>query len=335
MFMWRAAIIAFVALLIFFLPLPKKYYTHLTQHTDYSKIDWVENRLNEVQELGDKELFVGSSICMNGINDSILNQGNPDGKYINLGFTHTCFAITDALIDDIIQRRRQKPKMVYLCIKGDAIPTKIHNMYPLYASPNHIAESVTFGNTYALASALKKVSWNIHYLSSSFKYKNKSLQKNFNSRFGYNALPFHDVAEVEQIYQRNVTQAEKSMKATEAIIRGHPMPWRHHLSRFYFDVFDNLYFQKNIFAQTAKRLEEANIPYRFIQYPNLITARMGKPQIMSQYFQSILPQIDFGKHPIIIPEDSAFANASYYNDMNHLNPRGAEMFTRYIAEKIQ
>jgi hypothetical protein len=332
--MWRACIIAIVFALIFFIPLPRKYYTALTQHTDYSKIDWVENRLNEIQDLSSKELFVGSSICMNGINDSILNQGNPEGKFINLGFTHTCFAITDALVDDIINRRKQKPAMVYLCIKGDAIPTRIHNMYPLFASPDHIIQSIPQGNTYWLATILKKASWNIHSVTSSFKYKNPSYPKNFDSRFGYHPSRYSDAAEVEKIYRRNVASSEKTMLATDALINGQVMPWRHHITRFYFNFFENIQFQKNIFAITAKRLEEAQIPYCFIQYPNLITARMGRPDIMSRYFQIINPQIDFVKHRIIVPDDTVFANARYYNDMNHLNPTGAALLTRFIQQKM-
>ena len=332
--LWRASVIVLAIVLIFFIPLPKKYYTSLTQHTDYSKIDWVENRLDEISDLSSKELFVGSSICMNGINDSLLNQGNPDGKYINLGFTHTCFAITDALIDDILHRRQQKPAMVYLCIKGDALPTRIHNMYPLFATPSHIIASLAQGNTYWLAAILKKTSWNIHYLSSSFKYKNQTSQKNFESPYGYHPSRYADVAEVEKLYQRHVATSEKTLLVTDALMNGQPTPWRHYLTRFYFNLFENIQFQKNIFALTAKRLEEANIPYRFIQYPNLVSARMGRPDIMSRYFQMINPQIDFVEHPIILPDDTAFANARYYNDMNHLNPAGAAMLTRYIEGKI-
>ncbi|MFM7727691.1 MAG: hypothetical protein ACKO7B_13375, partial [Flavobacteriales bacterium] len=85
----------------------------------------------------------------------------------------------------------------------------------------------------------------------------------------------------------------------------------------------------------AKRLNEKNIPFDIIVYPNLVSARMEKQDIMANYIRRTFPSIDYNQHRIITANDTAFANARYYNDMNHMNPDGAELLSRYIYSKLR
>ena len=103
----------------------------------------------------------------------------------------------------------------------------------------------------------------------------------------------------------------------------------------YTDLIENVSYQRQMFERAAKRLDQHNIPYDIIVYPNLVSARMEKKDIMANYIRRTFPSIDYSKHRIITPSDTAFANARYYNDMNHMNPEGAELLTRYIYNQLK
>jgi hypothetical protein len=89
-----------------------------------------------------------------------------------------------------------------------------------------------------------------------------------------------------------------------------------------------------MFARSARRLDELNIPYDIIVYPNLVSARMEKKGIMANYIKRTFTTIDYSKHDVITFSDTAFANAKYYVDMNHLNPDGAELLTKTIYNEF-
>jgi hypothetical protein len=61
---------------------------------------------------------------------------------------------------------------------------------------------------------------------------------------------------------------------------------------------------------------------------------MEKKGIMANYIKRTFTTIDYSKHDVITFSDTAFANAKYYVDMNHLNPDGAELLTKTIYNEF-
>ena len=133
----RAAVLGALCTLVFYVPLSREYYFSILKYSDYSKISWIENKLNETQNLDSTVVFVGSSICLNGVNDSLLNALDTSStQYLNLGMTHTCFAIIDALLEDMLERRelmtifcqqvrmdfKMMEKYIYFPDRKDAVP---------------------------------------------------------------------------------------------------------------------------------------------------------------------------------------------------------------------
>ncbi|MFM7233451.1 MAG: hypothetical protein ACKOZM_02595, partial [Flavobacteriales bacterium] len=332
----RLLLLAVVCLCVFFIPLKRTYYTGLMKYSDYSKIDWIENKLDHTQSLDSTIVFVGSSICLNGINDSLINAlDTTSTQYLNLGMTHTCFAIIDALLEDMLERRQLRPKKVLLCFKGNAMARNIHNMYPAYASPSLILSSVAQNNTYFFSSILKRVSWNVHYLTRGFKMNEEERSKEFNSTYGFKPLEYLETEKVEKSYRSQRAGSEANFNAIQSENEGNARSLKTDLILAYTDMNENVSYQRHMFERAANRLDAHDIPYDIIVYPNLVSARMEKQDIMANYIRRTFPSIDYNQHRIITANDTAFANARYYNDMNHMNPDGAELLSRYIYSKLR
>jgi hypothetical protein len=332
----RMLLLAIICLCIFFIPISRSYYTGLMEYSDYSKINWIETKLDHTQSLDSTVVFVGSSICLNGINDSLLNAlDTTNTEYLNLGMTHTCFAIIDALLEDMLERRQLHPKKVILCFKGNAMARNIHNMYPAYASPSLILSSAAQHNTFYFPSILKRISWNVHYLTRSFKLNEADYSKGFNSTYGFKPLEYIDTEKVEKSYRNQRAGSEANFNAIQSENEGNARSTKTQLILAYTDMNENVSYQRHMFERAANRLDKHGIPYDIIVYPNLVSARMEKQDIMANYVRRTFPSIDYSNHRIITANDTAFANARYYNDMNHMNPDGAEMLTRYIYQQLK
>jgi len=321
--------------IVFALPLSRSYYFEIPRNSDYSKLSWVNDTLSKVNRLDDSYVFIGSSICMNGVNDSLLNaMDTTTSQYINLGVTHTCYAICDALIRYMVHDKQLHPKKVFLCFKGDAMARNIHNMYPLAATRSDILRSGLDGNTLILPTYLKRVAWNTHALSSVFKFDDSDPKLAFHSDYGFKPQIPIPTEQVEKSYTRLRGGSEMNFKAIEAEANGTAMGMKTKLLLLKSDILENIRFQRYEFEKSARMLEEAGIPFDIILYPNLVSARMGKPHLMADYIERTFTSIDFNKHHVIAVDDTCFTNAAYYVDMNHLNPSGAEKLTEFLYRTI-
>ncbi len=331
----RLAVLGVLCTLVFYSPLPRDYYFSILQYSDYSKISWIEKKLNDTQSLDSTVVFLGSSICLNGINDSLLNAMDTSStQYLNLGMTHTCFAIIDALLEDMLERRNLRPKKVMLCFKGDAMARYIHTMYPVQATPGHIQSSALALNTQYIPSFLKRVSWNVHSLTRYTKYEPVETENEFISSHGFKPQPYNSLEKVEKSYKNLRAGSESNFKAIQGENEGNMLPLKSQVLLAYTDITQNVLFQRAMFAKSAQRLDELNIPYDIIVYPNLVSARMNQKEIMANYVRRTFTSIDFSKHRVIAMNDSSFANARYYVDMNHLNPDGAALLTQYVYNQL-
>ena len=334
-FLFHALVLAGMVTIVFFLPLSASYYFEIPRKTQYSKVSWVHDQLTSNDSWNNTVAFVGSSICLNGINDSLLNSWDTSGtSYKNLGITHSCFAMTDVLLEQMILEQKIKPKKVMLCFKGDAMNRNLHNLFPLAASPAQIIHSGLNGNTQVLSSILHHTAWNIHSATRIFKLADEKDELEFKSEFGFRPQKTINRKEVEKSYQRLRGGSEVNFNAIEAETKGQQLGIKSRIFLFQADIFQNIRFQRISFERSARLLESAGIPFDIIVYPNLVSARMGKPQIMADYIKRTFTSIDFTQHRVIAVDDTCFANSSYYVDMNHLNPAGAEQLTRFIYNTI-
>jgi hypothetical protein len=331
----RLILLLALCMLVFLIPLPRSYYFSLLKYSDYSKMHWVENKLNSVESLDSTIVFVGSSICLNGINDSLLNElDTSTTQYLNCGITHTCYAVIDAILEEMIEQNKLRPKKVILCFKGDAMARNIHNMYPAQARTSHILKSAAEFNTLFFPCFLKRVSWNVNSLTHTTKYTVNVPEKEFTSKNGFKPLNTISTDKVEKAYINLRAGSESNFNAIQNQNEGKELPLKSKVSLAITDVMQNIIYQRAMFENGAKRLDDLGIPYDILVYPNLVSARMAKQGIMANYVKRTFKGIDFDKHRVITVTDTSFANAKYYNDMNHLNPKGADLLTNFVYREL-
>jgi hypothetical protein len=321
---------------IFLLPIKSKYYNQLMAASDYAKISWNQNKLDATSDMSNDVLFMGSSICLNGVNDSLINiWDTTETEFVNLAVSHTCFALSQAILQEILETRKLKPKHVYLCFKGDAMASAIHNMYPITASPSQIAESIRFGNSLYLPCLLKRVAWNVNALTRFFKYNTADYSKRIFSNYGFAPKGKRSSAAVEKNYLNNRVASEANFNAIDRANKGAEMPWKSKVTILKGDVLENIYFQRQMLTSSAALLDQYEIPYDLIIYPNLISARMGRTDIMENYVRRTFTDIDFNQHEIITINDTAFTNSENFIDINHLNTDGAERLSAILLNHYQ
>jgi hypothetical protein len=333
---WRTLFMLVVVMGVFSFRWSDAYYYHIPEGTTYSKIPWI-NRQMEASRVNDQTvLFVGSSICKGGVNDSLLNAWDSTStQFLNFGVSHSCNAITEELLEELIVRRHQKPKHVYLCLKSDARPTSIHNMYPVIAEPQAILNTFTEANIKAPLCVFKKASWNLNYLSRSYKFDNSYAPFIHTSEYGYELYKDADSSEVEKLYRDN-KKAVQSMIEFMRTTKGRHAPGGilRKLSNMKMDYLDNMIFQDEKFEACAALLEREGIPFDVILYPNLIVQREGQEQVLAAYYKQLYSAIDFTKHEVIIAIHPELARSIYWQDMNHLNKRGAALYSDALFKSI-
>ena len=129
---WLLSIISIIALFSF-LPISKEYVYHKFEETEYNKINWFLQKA-ESGHFKDKQykgVFLGSSQCYYGINDSILG---PD--YLNLGM-NTPSRDLDLFMYSKFKEAGGKADSLYIAFDGQRIVSYgIHPLMPYLVSPN-------------------------------------------------------------------------------------------------------------------------------------------------------------------------------------------------------
>jgi len=208
-------------------------------------------------------------------------------------------------------------------------------MYPAQASTSHILQSATAFNTQFFPSFLKRVSWNVHSITHLTKYEQTDPEKEFISSYGFKPQNTLAVEKVEKSYKNLRTGSEANFNAIQNQNEGNDLPLKSKVSVALTDVTQNILYQRSIFERSAQRLDDLNIPYDILVYPNLVSARMEKQGIMANYVKRTFTGIDFDNHRVIAVTDTAFSNARYYVDMNHLNPKGADLLTNFVYNELK
>ncbi|MES2679173.1 MAG: hypothetical protein V4635_04775, partial [Bacteroidota bacterium] len=98
----------------FFIDHGQGYYLGLTEGSHYNKIPWVYNKINSGSIDSNSVIFIGPSMCVDGINDSLLTAKGKYG-YNNFGVNHPCNGLSYIILKKILASH--KPGRVFLGLK--------------------------------------------------------------------------------------------------------------------------------------------------------------------------------------------------------------------------
>lgn len=331
----RFILLASFLILVFALPLSRNYFFSSMEKTIHSKLSWVWRKLNNTHDLDNTIVFVGSSVCFYGIEDSLLTATDTTGiDYLNLGVVHHCNDITDVVLQEMIVARGLKPKRVILCLKSDAFARDVHHMFPLAATQREITHTLVLGNSQFIPTFLKRAAWNSNYLTGHFKMDTGEDSLYFSGNYGFEPQPAVDSLTMEKKYQAQRDGMESVFRYLQSESLQSGAGLKVGLLAAKRNIIDNEKFQSRMFEKSAALLQENNIPFDILIYPNFAASRAGMEDAMAGYARKHLSQIDFDQHEIIVISDKRLSEANSWVDMNHLSPTGAAIFSERVREYL-
>ncbi len=125
--------LSLLIVLISFIRIPNEYIYHKFENTQYNKINWFLQKIEngDFKEKKYKGVFLGSSKCYYGINDSIL--GN---DYLNLGINSESRDMDLYMIQTFLESGG-KTENIFLISDGvKLVSYGIHDLLPYLVSPN-------------------------------------------------------------------------------------------------------------------------------------------------------------------------------------------------------
>jgi len=311
-----------------------EYYAELPNGTNYTKYTWIMENLKTERDWTKTEVFMGSSICLNSINDSLLNDlDSTETRYLNLGVPHTCNAIMYELLEEMIEEKGIRPAKVYLCLKSDATPLKIHNLYPMLADAGDMYSSMGDGNVFAIQSLAKRMGWNTHYFTRSVKRRIFFDQFMVKSDFGHRHLTPIDSLSTEREYKKFYAMTKANFEAIDRNNQGVPPNLKLKLLLAKLNWLENAKYQKQAFRNCMTLLNQHQIPFEIIMYPNFILQRINGNATMLAHYDREFPEIQATGHEIITFDGEYLKSANNWIDMNHLNYTGSELLTRRLFEQ--
>jgi len=284
--------------------------------------------MEQQQDWSNTVVFLGSSLCLNDINDSLLNVWDTTEKrYVNLGFPHTCNAIVCEVLEELIVEKKKRPAKVYLALKADTEPDGIHSLYPLIADAGDINESFADQNVLALESILKRMAWNTNYFTQAIKKNNFEADRVMVSEYGIRNPPEADSSEVERIFTKHKRWMTAVFEEMERKNKGQVEPIKSQLMAWKNNWLGNRKFQDDCLRRSIALLEENKIPYDLILYPNLVLQRRGGAEHVKEYYYRKFCQ-GRTSNPVIIDFGGEYLKEpGYWVDVNHLSSKGADQLT--------
>jgi hypothetical protein len=181
---------------------------------------------------------------------------------------------------------------------------------------------------------LKRISWNLNYLTGITKFDTGQDSLQFRGEFGFQSQKMIDSTMMEKKYAAQHLGMESVLNYLETSTTAEQADIKSKLISAKRNYLDNEYFQNRILEQSAQLLDEHHIDYAILLYPNFAASRAGKEEAMVAYAKSHLNGIDYNKHPVLVVKDPRLSDATSWVDMNHLSETGAQLFSMRVREML-
>ncbi|HOZ86746.1 MAG TPA: hypothetical protein PL029_03260 [Bacteroidia bacterium] len=329
----RLFIFALLAFGCFFIDHGREYYLGLTEGSSYNKIPWIYRKINTSDIDSNSVLFFGPSLCLNGINDSLLTSRGKH-KYFNMGINHSCYGLTYAILKDIVEKK--KPRKVFLSLRY-GFSMQIHNMYPIVVNAGEILASAKYTNVEMFNCIYTKTAWNIHYYTRFFKLPVDEAPPR-QLAWGQDPEPAVDEEKVQGLYNRDYKSFESifayQKDDTEASTGFSIKSLKRNLYEKKLYYLDNVLYQQKMLMACKDLLAEKQIAYDFVLFPTLHQQIAGNTKVTVDYYEKKYPDI-FNGHAIIFEESEQLKSFKIWTDALHLNKYGADIFTDLLLKDIE
>lgn len=293
------------AIVLFFIPVEKKFSYHFVKGECNNKASWIYNRIFENEKNIDI-VFSGASqtgcaIMDNYLDERFSNLFNKQINVVNVSYCRRGRDIQYVMLKDLFEQK--KPKLLIIEVAEDE-PKKSHPVFPYFAETKDLFGSAVFLNQRYFPGIFKGLTVRFEYI----KYKLfKNTFKNFNySDFSY--IPTKQLVSKDIILKNKQAWEERLSKQKPALVRK-----------------IELNYSKRYLRKIAELAKNKNCKLLFLYLPES-GSKLQTP-LLKEYYTEIAPLI-------IIPS-SITDNPKNWMDATHFNDFGAKEVSDLISEKIQ
>jgi hypothetical protein len=293
--------ILFITLLLL-IPIPKKLHYQCLNQDCFNHAQWLYNRIYENPKKIDL-VFLGSSHTINSINDSLIQQRlqHTNLNYTNLGYCRLGPDLYITLLNQILQKH--SPKTLVLEVREDDNRYS-HPVFAYLASGKDILQQpILFNRDY------------ISNIYAHLKYKIEIIQNVIFKTLPKLEVPVTNFGFSSHTEIANPTDLEKYKNENKQNYQEQSS-----LARNFY-----MQFARTSLRKIAQICKQNKIKLIFLYMPSYGPV-VNKPQESDTYKA-------LGK--LIQAPQSIFENKQNWYDVNHLNTKGANELSEWLATQIQ
>lgn len=306
-----------------------------TKDTNFEKLAWNIHLIeNNPESIKGSIVFLGPSLVLNGINDSLLNSNKI--KSVNLAVNHLG---NESMLFILNKIKTLSPKEVIL-FKNQTPVLRTHQLSPLLFSSLELFNSGQSINFYFFEHLLKRLKFVSEYLTWTYFKTNKQIYQP-NNRFGvrlnnnicsnYSKIRSQSFTtdETLNLYQNNYTYSSEKENQSKLI----------KLNTFKRKILDYLWYKTNLYNSRSQELflrqiktlcNKTKIKCSMIYIPKV---KDLKQEYI--YNRNYYRQIDSDPEVYLIDNYRQLDDSTLWADYQHLSKKGSMAFTNMlISSKI-
>lgn len=295
-------LLAIPFLALFLAPYSKEFAWHYIEKDCYNHGAWIFERMVKNQTPIDVA-FIGSSHTIHAFQDQKMEEIlGPDCHLANLGYCRYGRNLQFVLLKLLLQH--QSPKLIVIEVHEDEEKNS-HDIFPYLADTKDLLMTPTLVNRDYFSDLVHGASARLECFKSEYIFR-KKMQEPDTRLYGYGEsdriATSEELADNRNAWKRRLER--KSLKSVEKIQMSYP--------RAYLDKMIDL-------------LKTRNIPFVFIYLPES-GSKLDIPKYASYYRQFA---------PLLIPPPSLTDKPEYWMDASHLNDKGSEILSVWMAEQLK
>jgi hypothetical protein len=286
----------------FTLPYSEEFAYHYIENDCYNHGSWIYDRINHNPSPIDVA-FIGSSHTIHAIQDKKTEELLGQNIHIaNLGYCRYGRNIEYLILKMLLKYK--SPKLIVIEVHEDEEKNS-HDIFPYLAETKDLLLPPTSINRDYLSDLIQGGSARLEYFKTTYIFR-KTYPEPTDERYGYAAT------------DRQVSGAE---------LEENKRVWKNRLSQINPEIIENIQakFPLAYLNEMVKILQKKSIPFMFIYLPESGSS-LQKPKYASLY-QDLAP--------LIIPPQSIFDEPSNWMDASHLNDKGSEILSTWLAEHLK
>lgn len=289
-------------LTLFLAPYSKEFAYHFIKDDCYNHGAWIHDRIIKNPTPVDIA-FIGSSHTIHAFQDKKLEEIlGSEYRIANLGYCRYGRNLEYLILRMLLEHKT--PQFVVLEVHEDEEKNS-HDIFPYLANTRDLILTPSPINRDYFADLFHGASARLEYFKSRYIFRKNYPESDF-GLYGY--------GEADRVVPEN--ELKENQQA-----------WKNRLERTQIQSIEKIQL-KYPFAYLNKMIElfrKKNIPFLFVYLPES-GSKLKKPKYALHY-QNFAP--------LLIPPDSIFENTTNWMDASHLNDKGSELLSAWMAEQLK